>query len=288
MSSIAYITDPNMLELHRLNGHSTMNFWRLSSKVNFKDFSKEDLVFFLSKDKELQKGKEKAIVGYGKLESIEIKSVNYLWKKYKTENGYLNINDFKEALIKVSKNHELPKQISSLYLKEIMFFQAPLYLSECGLNISGNVESFIYLKPEVTLKLLNSKVDLDTWFEASGGKSYIEKHKFEYAISLTQEKIKDINVSKSIINKGNKALRKYIENHPEYSFVKGSKLTLKKTTNDNEITFLLYNHSSIDYKLICGQASLYKHYMYMYYPNIKKLSFETIDDSLELERIINY
>lgn len=287
MSSIAYITDPNMLELHRLNGHNTMNFWRLSSKVNFKNFSKGDLVFFLSKDKSLQKGKEKAIVGYGKLESINVKSVNYLWKKYQIENGYLNINDFKEAIIKVSKNHELPEQISSFYLIEIMFFQAPLYLSECGLNISGNVESFIYLNPEVTLRLLNSKINLDTWFEANGGISYIEKHKFEFALSLVQEKVKDINVTKSILNKGNKTLKKYIEAHPEYSFVRGSKLTLQKIISEEEMTFLLYNQKGIDDKLVIGQASLYKHYINMFCPNIKKLSFEVIDDSLELDRIIN-
>ena len=61
MSSIAYITDSKMLEMHRLNAHKTMNFWRLSNKINFSDFNKGDLVFFLSKDKQHLRKKEKGI-----------------------------------------------------------------------------------------------------------------------------------------------------------------------------------------------------------------------------------
>lgn len=287
MASIAYITDPNMLEMHRLHGRNTMNFWRLSSKVNFKNFSEGDLVFFLSKDKDKQRGKEKGIVGYGRLDSIHVNSVNYLWKKYQTENGYSTLESFKEAIIKVSKNHELPNKISSLYLTDVLFYQSPIYLSECGMNISGNIESFIYLNPEVTLKLLNTKVEPDMFFESNGGKSFVDKHKLEFAIALMQDSTSELKLPEAKLNKAKRELSKYIEVHPEYSFIRNSKTSIKKVI-DEEVTILIYNHKSIDYKLIIGQASLYKHYLYMYYPNIKKLSFETIDDNLKLERIINY
>lgn len=287
MASIAYITDSNMLEHHRLNGHNTMNFWRLSNKINFKDFSEGDLVFFLSKDKEQQKAKEKGIVGYGRLDSIHLNSVNYLWKKYETENGYSNLEDFKEAIRKVSRNNELPKLISSFYLTEVMFFQVPLYLSEFGLEISGNVESFVYLNPEVTVRLLNAKVEPDMFFALNGGKTYKEKHRLEYAISLMQEKVKDINCTDAIKNKAAKELRNYIELHPEYSFVKGSKMSLNKI-GDKEVTFYLYKNKNFEDRIIYGQAALYKHYLEMFYPEIKKLSFESNDDSLQLDRIINY
>ena len=63
MGAIAYITDSKLLELHRLNAHRTMNFWRLSAKTGFTDFQKGDLVFFLSKDKAHMRKKEKGIVG---------------------------------------------------------------------------------------------------------------------------------------------------------------------------------------------------------------------------------
>ena len=74
MSAIAYITDSKMLELHRLNNHKTMNFWRLSKNINFSDFSTGDLVFFLSKDKEHRNKSEKGIVGFGRVSKINVSS----------------------------------------------------------------------------------------------------------------------------------------------------------------------------------------------------------------------
>ena len=67
MSAIAYITDSKMLDFHRLNINSTMNFWRLSNKISFSDFGENDLVFFLSKDKKMMNKGEKGIVGFGRV-----------------------------------------------------------------------------------------------------------------------------------------------------------------------------------------------------------------------------
>ena len=69
MAAIAYITDSKMLEYHRLNASMTMNFWRLSPLLSFTDFKKGDLLFFLSKDKNHMRHKEKGIVGYGSVDS---------------------------------------------------------------------------------------------------------------------------------------------------------------------------------------------------------------------------
>jgi len=63
MSAIAYITNQEMIEFHRLNGNKTINFWRLGNTKKISFFKKGDLLFFLSKGTE--KGKEKGIVGYG-------------------------------------------------------------------------------------------------------------------------------------------------------------------------------------------------------------------------------
>lgn len=76
MSAIAYITDSKLLELHRLNNHKTMNFWRSSSNISFSDFGEGDLVFFLSKDKIHQRKREKGIVGFGRVKEIAAASIS--------------------------------------------------------------------------------------------------------------------------------------------------------------------------------------------------------------------
>ena len=79
MSAIAYITDSKMLELHRLNNHKAINFWRPSANTAFSDFREGDLLFFLSKDKEHKKKNEKGIVGFGRLQSISTASPKMMW-----------------------------------------------------------------------------------------------------------------------------------------------------------------------------------------------------------------
>ena len=51
MGSIAYITDKNMMEYHRLHGNSVINFWKPSIK-SITDFKKGDMLFFLTKGTE--------------------------------------------------------------------------------------------------------------------------------------------------------------------------------------------------------------------------------------------
>ena len=119
MSAIAYVTDSKMLELHRLNNHETMNFWRLSNNVNFSDFGKGDLVFFLSKDKEHKKRSEKGIVGFGRVTDISVASVKTMWERHGIYNGYNSLNEFKEAILRVSKDRKLPSKISSFLLEDV-------------------------------------------------------------------------------------------------------------------------------------------------------------------------
>lgn len=58
MGSIAYITDKNMMEYHRLHGNSVINFWKPSIK-SITDFKKGDMLFFLTKGTERGKKKRK-------------------------------------------------------------------------------------------------------------------------------------------------------------------------------------------------------------------------------------
>ena len=171
MSSIAYITDKNMIEFHRLNGNSTISFWRPSAGKRFTDFNHGDLLFFLAKGTELKQTGEKGIIGYGRFQHSVQHSFRQMWSQYGNLNGYETTEDFKDAILRVSKSKTLPTSLSSLILNEIVFFQAPVYLSEFGMRISNNLESFIYLdkdNPQMTVNILlkANEIGVDAWSSA--------------------------------------------------------------------------------------------------------------------------
>ena len=280
MSSIAYITDSKLLELHRLNNHKTMNFWRLSNNNNFSEFSIGDLVFFLSKNKEHLKGKEKAIVGFGRLVSINLSSVKTMWNTYGVLNGYNTLEEFKEAIIKVSKDKTLPKKISSFYLEDVTFFQ-PIYLSECGMKISTNVESYIYLKPEdVVISLLElSKENVDLWSSLDVDK--INEEELLYSLNIAHKKIRDLKTNR----KAYKVLKEYKEN-TKYKFIQNCKNELYRI-NKNELKIVFYHDKDSDNKSLIGQAKLYKHYLDLYYPNELEIKFYTSDNNEEINYLLN-
>ena len=288
MSAIAYITDSKMLQLHRLNNHKTMNFWRVSNNINFSDFGTGDLVFFLSKDKEHKNKNEKGIVGFGRVVSIDLGSIKTMWEKYGIYNGYKTIEELKEAIAKVSKDKKLPKKISSFYLEDVQFFQ-PIYLSECGFKISNNTESYIYLKEEnVVYNLLEiAKNSKDIWSSLDINQKSIESEELLYTLFTAHKKIKDINVEEKLIKKGKKEISRYIENNSEFNFIQNSNLEAYRV-DDNKIEILFYNHKEIDNKLLIGQANLYKQYIENRFANKYILIFKTTDDNRDLERWMNY
>lgn len=168
MSSIAYITDKNMIEFHRLNGNSTINFWRPTSSKRFTDFHPGDLLFFLAKGTEHGQHKEKGIIGYGRYTGGNTLSFRQMWKRYGALNGYSTSNDLQEAILKVSKSKTLSPLFSCLTLKDVVFFQTPVYPSEIGINISNSLESYIYPDKEdirATAKILlrANEVGIDVW-----------------------------------------------------------------------------------------------------------------------------
>ena len=261
MSAIAYITDSKMLELHRLNNHKTMNFWRLSKNINFSEFGEGDLVFFLSKDKEHKRKNEKGIVGFGRVTRINVASVKTMWNKYGVLNGYQSLNEFKEAIIRVAKDKQIPKQISSFYLENVVFFQ-PVYLSECGMKISTNVESYVYIKEEkVVSKLLSlARKSNDLWSTLSDNHKDIEKEEIIYALAAAHNRIGDIKTSDRTYRKAHRVLKQYVLDNPDYQFVRGSRNEIYKLSG-NEVDFIFYYDKEIDQRLLIGQAYLYKYYL---------------------------
>lgn len=170
MASIAYITDKQMIEFHRLNGNSTINFWRPSSGKRFTHFHSGDFLFFLAKGTEKRSG-EKGLIGYGRYVKSEQHSFKQMWALYGPLNGYPDESSFKEAILKASKTKEIKGRYGCLQLTDTVFFQAPVYLSEFGLRISKTIESYIYLDkedPNITTKILMkaSEIGIDAWSSA--------------------------------------------------------------------------------------------------------------------------
>ena len=156
MSSIAYLSDQNMLDYHRVHGNQEIVFWRLSKK-KFKDFQVGDLLFFLAKGSENARNNEKGIVGYGCFQGERQMTVDHLWKKYEGMTGYNSKEALEAAIKKTLKSEEMPETIGCLFLKDVIFFQGPVYLSEIGITLPHNLESFTYLdshEGHVTLELL--------------------------------------------------------------------------------------------------------------------------------------
>lgn len=165
MSSIAYITDWEMIEYHRLHGNKRMVFWRPSGQKKFQHFYHGDYLFFLTKGTEKGTQREKGIIGYGKYEQDDRCNIHELWKKYGTQCGYASEERLQNAITKMNKNHKLPHQIQCLILSELIFFQTPIYLSEWEMTISKQIESYIYLDTEVSWKILEqaNKTGIDLW-----------------------------------------------------------------------------------------------------------------------------
>ncbi|MBQ2510011.1 MAG: hypothetical protein II529_04220 [Erysipelotrichaceae bacterium] len=287
MSAIAYITDSKMLELHRLNNHRTINFWRLSNNTNFSDFGPGDLVFFLSKDKEHRKGREKGIVGFGRMTHVSLASIKTMWDKYGIANGYNTLEEFKEAILKVSKDKKLPKKISGFYLENVTFFQ-PVYLSECGMKISSNVESYIYLKPEdVVLRLLDlGEGSSDLWSDLTGNLRSIAEERKLFALFAARREIGDIEETEKRKKKAKKALKEYIQEHPEYGFIQNSPDELYHMSG-NELRIVFYRDKESDLKKLIGQARLYRHWFGLYCKEDIPLKFLTCDRDPSTEYHLN-
>lgn len=166
MASIIHVTDKDMIEFHRINGNKKMNFWRPGSNKRFADFKAGDYLFFLAKGSERKK--EKGIIGYGKCVNMTSCHFDYMWRKYGQLNGYHTKKDCYEAIMKVSKDKEMPKRLNCIELENVVFFQAPVYLSEFGVKISNKLESYTYIdkeKPFLSSMILNkaSKIGIDLW-----------------------------------------------------------------------------------------------------------------------------
>lgn len=198
MAAIAYVSDERMLDYHRTNGSREMVFWRTSTK-KFSSFEPGDLLFFLTRVSE--KRKEKGVVGYGCFVGEKQMSIDSLWKKYTYQTGYPTKEDLKQAIL--SKTDRIPEKISCLLLNNVIFFMGPIYLSELGIKLPANLESFTYLdthEGHVTLELLQKVKDtgLDFWSASLG---YEEQETAHFNEDIMRYQIASVYESMDITDK---------------------------------------------------------------------------------------
>lgn len=165
MSSIAYVTDQQMIEYHRLCGNSDVNFWRLSSRAGFSDFRRGDLLFFYAYGHTRRK---KGFVGYAHYEGSTRLSLDEMWKRYGTRNGYATKKRLKEAIELAARDGEVPEMMNCLHLSDCVYFSSPVYPQDVGLTINEKLESYTYLDkkdPSVTVRILRMAEDIgiDNW-----------------------------------------------------------------------------------------------------------------------------
>lgn len=236
MSSIAYVTDRQMIEFHRLNGNAGINFWRPSIGKRFTDFHSGDLLFFLAKGTELKHSKEKGIIGYGRFTESEQLSFRQMWGRYSTLNGYATELGLKDAILRVAKSKNLPPRLSCLHLKDVVFFQAPVYLSELGLKISNNIESFTYLDkddPEVTTRILlkANEIGVDAWTSAvsptNPTATVFDDDLARHLIQLKRHRIPSLGSEREQA-KSSKYLAHYLKEHPDFQWLDSSHQELFK------------------------------------------------------------
>ena len=165
MSSIAYVTDQEMIEFHRLCGNSDVNFWRLSARAGFSDFKRGDLLFFYAYGRTKRK---KGFVGYAHFEGTSRLTLDQMWKRYGTRNGYADRERLKEAIQLAARDGNVPETMNCLHLSDCVYFSSPVYPEEVGITINEKLESYTYLDkqdPSVTVRILRKAetIGLDNW-----------------------------------------------------------------------------------------------------------------------------
>ncbi|MFV0478970.1 MAG: hypothetical protein ACK5LZ_00145 [Anaerorhabdus sp.] len=235
MASIAYITEKQRIEFHRLNGDTKMNFCRAGKIRNFTDFAPGDLLFFLAKGSERGKKREKGIVGYGTFKKEIRQSVKKMWKEFGQSNGFASEELFKKAL---TKNGEVQKQVQGLYLEDVVFFQFPIYLSEFNFQLSSKAEGYVYIDKDdqqITSKILQqaNESGVDAWTVALQHEEIVslEEDKVKHQVSLLYKKIKDVGYTDSEKRKAMKLSKALVERR-NYDYIKGSKMDCIQFQNE--------------------------------------------------------
>lgn len=274
MSSIAYVTDSEMLEYHRLCRHRTILFWRLASRKKFSDFRKGDLLFFFSRPNH---GRKKGIVGYAHYDSIKRLSLNQMWSQYSEATGYETKERLAEAIRKAGKG-EIPMVMRCLYLTDVVFFVSPVYPEQIeNLDLPNKLESYTYIDhddPTITVKILNKaqKHGIDLWSADPkvNPDEIFRNDVVRHQIALIHNKIGKMHLSEKEKSAVHKLAEEKIK-EKNWEIVRGSKTDcLYMDKNKIKIAIPLCYQANDKEQRVCewiGKTTIYKYYL-------KKMKFD--------------
>ena len=224
MSSIAYVTDEKMLEYHRLCRNKDILFWRLSNRKKFTDFHKGDLLFFFARPTH---AKKKGLIGYAHFDSVKRLSLSQMWEQFGQSTGYDSKELLKEAISKAGKG-TIPKQMSCLYLTDVVFFVSPIYPDQVGLEIPVNLESYCYLDrnhPKITVNILRAAKEngIDLWSAAEDAEPdfIFEKDEIRHQFAVMNKEIGKESGSEKERSVSSKLAKQKLEN-PQWEMIRDS------------------------------------------------------------------
>lgn len=289
MSSIAYVTDESMLEYHRLCRNRAILFWRLSSKRKFTDFRKGDLLFFFARPRT---GRKKGLIGYAHFDSIVRLSLKQMWSQYGQFTGYDEESLLREVIEKASKGGTIPRQMSCLYLTDVVFFLSPIYPEEVGLDIPSNLESYCYLDrsdPGITVKILKKAEErgLDLWSAANSVSPEIifSNDEIKHQLAVIHKSIGREDGSEKERAKIHKYARAQCEK-PGWEMIRGSRTDCLKIERDNIVIGIPFTSQANDRDLrmreLAGRMLIYR-LLARRYEMPKEIFFEVIGDNIPRE-----
>ncbi len=285
MASIAYVTNSQMVEYHRINGNRTMNFWRPSYTKKFADFNEGDYLFFLVKTS--PRAKEKALTGYGRCAKSQTMNFKQMWETFEKENGYETKEALKEAVLKASKSKMLPEKMNCIYLKDVVFFQSPVYLSEVGIHVNSNLESYIYLDKEdtkVTNQILDiaSKSGVDMWslMHAEEEKIDMQSDQIHFAVTQALKQCRTHIYKEWEQKKIRRMMKTYLEEHTaETLSAQNTEAFVVKEHQVEIIVPVVYGKEFDDTMQYCiGHCAMIKYLILKNCPNQPEIHFTFVSD----------
>ena len=285
MSSIAYVTDEKMLEYHRLCRNKDILFWRLSSRKKFTDFRKGDLLFFFARPSH---SRRKGLIGYANFASVKRLSLRQMWEQYETSTGYDSRELLSEAIAKAAKG-TIPKQMSCLYLKDVVFFVSPIYPEEIGIEIPKNLESYCYLdrnNPKITVSILNlaEKRGIDLWSAADNTEPEVifARDEIRHKFAVMHKEIGKESGSEKERNNCSRLARKRTED-PAWEMIRGSRTDCLKVENDTVWIAMPYavqaNDKDLRIRELFGRMTMYRLLSGQYQVG-KTIRFELLGDHI--------
>ena len=285
MSSIAYVTDEKMLEYHRLCRNKDILFWRLSSRKKFTDFRKGDLLFFFARPTH---SRRKGLVGYAHFDSVRRLSLKQMWDQFGTATGYDSKERLEDAITKAAKG-PVPKQMSCLYLTDVVFFLSPIFPEEAGLEIPKNLESYCYLdrnNPKVTVEILQIAAErgIDLWSAAENTEPEVifaqDEIRHKFAVIC-----KEIGKESGSEKERNLCSRLAKERIAEdgWEMIRGSRTDCIKAEQDTVTIALPYavqaNDRDLRIRELFGRMAMYRLMLEQYNVH-QKIRFELLGDHI--------